>query len=112
MGGLPGIPNEHLVRSAIERPYSGYYPRIEQKAAALVESLACNHGFADGNKRTTLILTYLLLNRSGYDLRPLASAQSINDEIEAMILAVAEGKMPLENIVGWFKERIGKRSYP
>jgi len=67
-GGLQGVPNPHLIESALARPYTGYYPRIWQKAAALVESMARNHGFADGNKRTTLILLHTLLQRSGYTL--------------------------------------------
>ncbi|MSO89334.1 MAG: hypothetical protein EXQ89_05135 [Rhodospirillaceae bacterium] len=48
--------NIGLIESAIARPYSGYYRSIVKKAAALLESMASNHGFADGNKRTTLIL--------------------------------------------------------
>ena len=65
-GGLEGIPNLSLVESAIARPYSGYYPKLHQKAAALVQSMASNHGFADGNKRTTLILTHSLITNSNY----------------------------------------------
>ena len=53
-GGLDGISNLSLVESAIARSYTGYYLPIWKKAAALVESMAGNHGFADGNKRTTL----------------------------------------------------------
>jgi death-on-curing protein len=67
-GGRDGVLNLSLVESAIARPYSGYHPRIWQKAAALVESMAGNHGFVDGNKRTTLILLYTLLSKSGYEL--------------------------------------------
>src|SRR5438445_194495 len=51
---------EHVVmiESAIGRPYTGYYPRLHQKAAALVESLVRNHGFIDGNKRTAFIILF------------------------------------------------------
>jgi death-on-curing protein len=55
-GGLRGIPNLSMIESALARPYSGYHRLIASKAAALVESFAKNHGFADGNKRTTVIL--------------------------------------------------------
>src|SRR5581483_9899442 len=95
--------------SAIARPYSGYYRRIEQKAAALVESVAANHGFADGNKRTALILVYTLLERSGFELCPLLASESLNEAVEELILGVAEGKMPFDDMVHWFKSRI-KRS--
>jgi prophage maintenance system killer protein len=66
-GGRDGIPNIELVASAIERPYNGYYREIARKASALVQSMSGNHGFADGNKRTTIILTHLLLSRAVID---------------------------------------------
>ena len=67
-GGLPGERDLGLVQSAIARPYSGHHRTVERKAAALVESLAQNHGFIDGNKRTTLIVANLFIDRSGYKL--------------------------------------------
>lgn len=67
-GGLPGILNLSLVESAISRPYNGYCRPIRKKTAALIESVCRNHGFADGNKRTCLLLLVLLLDRSGYGL--------------------------------------------
>ena len=66
-GGVPGIVNEHAIQSAIARPYHGYHRRIHEKAAALVHGVVCNHGFADGNKRTALYLVELLVQRSGYE---------------------------------------------
>ena len=54
-----------LIESAITRPYTGYYRPIAQKAAALLQSLATNHGFVDGNKRTAVFAMNLLLGESG-----------------------------------------------
>ena len=88
-GGRAGVINLKSIKSAIARPYSGYYPAIRRKAAALVESMVGNHGFADGNKRTTLILLNLLLERSGYRLTPPESPGSIQKEVEDMILDIA-----------------------
>ena len=34
------------------RPQLGYYDDLIEEAAALMESLALNHPFVDGNKRT------------------------------------------------------------
>ena len=45
-----------------------------------------NHGFADGNKRTTLILLNLLLERSGYRLTPSEKHGVIQKEVKDMIL--------------------------
>ena len=65
-----------------------------------------NHGFADGNKRTTLILVLALLERSGFELCPLSHSESINDAVEEMILSAAEGKIRFQAISVWFKGRI------
>ena len=64
-GGVEGIVSLGLIQSAIARPYSGYHRPIYRKAAALLHSLVQNHGFADGNKRTALITTLLMIDRSG-----------------------------------------------
>ena len=105
-GGRAGIPNLHLVESAIERPYSGYYRGIARKAAALVQSMAGNHGFADGNKRTTIILTHLLLSKSGYRLRPLQTDGPPDVAMEELVLAVVRHELAFEQIVDWFKDRL------
>lgn len=99
-----------MIHSALARPYTGYYPRIEQKAAALVESMVNNHGFADGNKRTTIILTYTLLKRSGFWLRSAEKKDTVNEELETMIIAAASGNMNYAEILDWFRERISKSS--
>jgi death-on-curing protein len=100
------MPNPHYVQSAIARPYSGYYRPIYRKAAALVESMATNHGFADGNKRTTIILTHLLLARSGYVLRPLNADEDPVKAIEDLVLDVVTGRIDFEGISAWFKQRL------
>jgi death on curing protein len=105
-GGLEGIPNPGLVESAINRPYSGYHRKIEQKAAALVESMAGNHGFADGNKRTTLILLHTLLTKSGYALKPAKTGEDMQDVAEKMILDSVTKIMSFDDLVEWFRTRI------
>ena len=51
-GGSHGIRDRGLLESAVFRPQIGYYNDIREEAAALMESLANNHPFLDGNKRT------------------------------------------------------------
>lgn len=99
-GGLPGILNQSLIESALARPYGGRYRLIHQKAAALVHSLAKNHGFVDGNKRTALYMADLLLRRSGYSLNADSNA------VEQMILDVVEKRMDYPSLEVWFKGRI------
>lgn len=68
-----------------------------------------NHGFADGNKRTTLILLYTLIERSGYSLQPGGPTEDINQASEDMIVAIAAGEMTLQQIEAWFRKRIRRR---
>ena len=102
------MPNLGLVESAIARPYSGYHRPIAQKAAALIQSVATNHGFADGNKRTAIILTDLLLDRSGYQLVPINAREDIVAAVEELVLAVVNGCMTFDEIVVWLRARIQK----
>ncbi len=52
------------LESAVMRPQMGYYDGIIEEAAALMESLAINHPFVDGNKRIAFATadTFLLMN--------------------------------------------------
>jgi prophage maintenance system killer protein len=68
--------------------------------------MANNHGFVDGNKRTTLILTDTLITKSGYELVPEPS-EDLEVAIENLILSV-EANLPFEEIVTWFKGRLRK----
>jgi death on curing protein len=106
-GGLPGVRALNEIQSAIGRPYTGYYRSIAGKAAALMQSVATNHGFPDGNKRTSLILTALLLDKSGYRLVPIDAAEDIETAVEGLVLAIVDHK-PFDEIVDWFKARIRK----
>jgi death-on-curing protein len=101
-GGIGGIRDRGAIEAAIGRPYTGYYRTIAQKAAALTQSLACNHGFIEGNK---LFMLNLLLTRSGYRLHA-SSAQQLNAEVEQMILDLVEHRMSLDDVIAWLEERI------
>ena len=61
-----GLRDMGALESALMRPMMGYYDGIVEEAAALLESLAMNHPFVDGNKRTALgvVDTFLRLNGS------------------------------------------------
>lgn len=54
------------LESAALRPQTGYYPDAIEKAAALIESLAVNHPFIDGNKRTAFASADTFLMMNGY----------------------------------------------
>src|ERR1700733_24332 len=67
-GGLHGIRDAGLLESAVMRPQNGYYSNIIEEAAALMESLANNHAFHDGNKRISFSATDVFLRANGYVL--------------------------------------------
>ncbi len=47
------------------RPQLGYYEGLIEEAAALMESLANNHPFIDGNKRVAFFMTDTFLRMNG-----------------------------------------------
>ena len=65
-GGTPGIRDEGALASAIMRPQLGYYDSLVEEAAALMESLANNHPFVDGNKRAAFFVTDAFLRLNGH----------------------------------------------
>jgi death-on-curing protein len=104
-GGLRGIRDIGSVESAIARPYTGYYKKIEEKAAALVESMVRNHGFTDGNKRTALYLLNILLDRSDYRLAPLPG-EDLNISVARMIEDFAKRDLNKPQLIDWLRRRI------
>lgn len=67
-GGSHGVRDPGLLEAAIFRPQTGYYSDLIEEAAALWESLAQNHPFIDGNKRTAFAATYTFLAINGMQL--------------------------------------------
>jgi death-on-curing protein len=68
-GGLHGIRDKGLLESAVLRPQNGYYGNLIEEATALMESLANNHAFIDGNKRViSFVMTDAMLRANGYFL--------------------------------------------
>ncbi len=104
-GGRDGIRDLSLIESAIGRPYTGYYRFIHQKAAALLHSLALNHGFIDGNKRTALLSVHILLDRSGYTFSAI-NDDALQDDLEILILDVVNQTLDYDGLVEWMKNRI------
>ena len=64
-GGSMGLRDMGALASAIMRPQIGYYDNLIEEAAALLESLAMNHPFVDGNKRTAFYATDSFLRKNG-----------------------------------------------
>src|SRR5258708_331849 len=72
-GGAPGLRDEGMLRSALERPINKW--RYEQSglaelAAAYSFGLAKNHAFVDGNKRIAFMAIMAFRNKNGGALGP------------------------------------------
>ncbi|RNL85495.1 type II toxin-antitoxin system death-on-curing family toxin [Halostreptopolyspora alba] len=83
-----------LLESAAHRPRSSsfgveHYPGLFDKAAALMQSLARNHVFVDGNKRAAWNCTATFLEVNG---APLIEPVD-QDRAEAFVLDVATGSL-------------------
>lgn len=81
------------IASAVARPQAtafgeDAYPTIWDKAAALLHSLARNHGWVEGNKRTAWTATFTFLTVNGHPLDPGFD----QDAAEEFTIAVAEGR--------------------
>jgi fido (protein-threonine AMPylation protein) len=57
------------LEAALFRPQTGYYEDIVAEAAALIESLAINHPFVDGNKRIAFAAADVFLRIDGWRLQ-------------------------------------------
>lgn len=68
-GGAPAVRDPGALESALFRPQTGYYENIVAEAAALLESLAINHPFVDGNKRLAFAAADVFLRIDGWRLQ-------------------------------------------
>jgi death-on-curing protein len=68
-GGARGVRDPGALEAAASRPQTGYYEDIVAEAAALLESLAVNHPFIDGNKRAAFAAADVFLRINGWRLR-------------------------------------------
>jgi death on curing protein len=92
LGAAPQIRDVGLLQSALARPQASVlgedaYPSFHAKAAALLHSLAGNHGLVDGDKRLALAAVLVF-----YGLNGLRLALT-NDEAYDLVMAVASGEL-------------------
>jgi death-on-curing protein len=81
-----------LLESALARPRTtafgrDAYPTLDEKAAALLHSLARNHALVDGNKRISLAGLIAFYGVNGRRLT------LTNDEAYDLVIAVATGEL-------------------
>jgi death-on-curing protein len=104
-GGSPGLRDQGLLEAALGRPLQTFdrselYPSLEEKAAALLESIVVNHPFFDGNKRLGYVLMRLVLMEAGKDIK------ASQEEKYEMVIGVAKGELNAADIAKWLRERV------
>ena len=104
-GGARGLRDKQALESALARPAMTFggedlYEDVASKAAALMHSLALNHAFVDGNTRVGAHAGILFVELNGQAF--LATP----GELVTMTLAVAEGKVAVEALTIWFRQRL------
>jgi len=102
-GGAHGVRDVGLLQSAVSRPQATFggndlYPDVISKAAALMESLARNHPFLDGNKRTAIAATGIFLARNGLRF------EATQKELVQFALDMAVKNISNEEAAAWLKK--------
>ena len=104
-GGSFGIRDRKSLESAVMRPQSGYYKNIIEEASALMESLAMNHCFVDGNKRIAFFTTDIFLRMNGYSI----SCES-EEGNRFFVKNLEENTFRFNKIKSWLKEKVIKEN--
>lgn len=101
MSGKQKVRDIALLEAAAARPASSAfgedaYPTLPEKAAALLHSIARNHPFTDGNKRTATVAAIFMFHINGQRI-----AWEPAEALEA-IVQVAENHWTVEQLAVWF----------
>ena len=97
-GGEPGVRDPGALEAALFRPQTGYYEDIVAEAAGLLESLAINHPFVDGNKRIAFAAADVFLRINGWRLQ--RSPLQIHAE---MIEMFEDGTFDIAHLDPWLR---------
>jgi death-on-curing protein len=100
-GGAPGLRDEGMLRSALERPINKWtYEQAElpELAAAYAFGLAKNHAFVDGNKRIAFMAMMTFLHKNAIAFFP--------DQAQAtkIILGLAAGEVSEASLTRWIRD--------
>ena len=100
-GGAPGLRDEGLLRSALDRPVNKWhYERADlaSLAAAYAFGLIKNHAFVVGNKRIAFMSMLIFLRKNAVRFAPDQACAT------AMMMAVAAGEVSEEGLVHWIRD--------
>lgn len=101
MTGKQKVRDIDLLEAAVYRPAASAfgedaYPTLREKTAALLHSLARNHPFTDGNKRTAAVATVFMFEVNGQRVA-WNQAEALNT-----FIAAAENRLDVPALAAWF----------
>jgi death-on-curing protein len=105
-GGAPGLRDDGLLRSAIERPVNKWQyeqaeleqPDLAALAAAYAFGLAKNHAFVDGNKRAAFMTMVVFLRKNDVPFTPDPAHAT------AMMMSLAAGEVSEGSLARWIRD--------
>lgn len=104
-GGADALRDRGALEAAVARPPMTFggedlYADVASKGAALMHSLVLNHPFVDGNKRVGVAAAEYFFTCNGETL------EASDEELERLTLDVAQGKVQIEALAIWFRQRL------
>jgi len=100
-GGAPGLRDQGMLRSALERPINKWrdeQAEMAELAAAYAFGLAKNHAFVDGNKRIAFMAMTSFLLKNGVAFSPEPAHAT------AIILSLAAGEVSEASLTRWIRD--------
>lgn len=100
------VRDTNALGSAVAKPATGFgsheqYPTLTEKAAALLQGLAMNHPFMDGNKRTAWTSAQMMLTLNGAPMRLVDP-----EEAASFVTNVVTEHHDVEHIAIWLTLRL------
>lgn len=105
-GGAPGLRDDGMLRSALERPVNKWqYEQADLDAsdlaalaAAYAFGLAKNHAFVDGNKRAAFMTMVVFLRKNDVRFAPDQAHAT------AMMISLAAGEVSEQSLARWIRD--------
>jgi death-on-curing protein len=110
-GGAPGLRDDGMLRSALERPVNKWqYEQADLDASDLDASdlatlatayafgLAKNHAFVDGNKRAAFMTMVVFLRKNDVRFAPDQAHAT------AMMISLAAGEVSEQSLARWIRD--------
>lgn len=101
-GGPEGVRDQGLLESALARPRHRFTyasaPSLSDLAAAYAFGIVRNHPFADGNKRTGLVIAFVFLELNGMEVR------ASEEDAYEVFLSLAAGRLTESALAKWLAE--------